>query len=147
MEKKRGIVMIEVLATNIISPIGYTIEENYRALQEGRSALSSYDDWQGVPERFAASLFSDEQNKELLPLIYKNLKCDNIKDARLRMLENLSLSKAVLSIYTMQDLLDEGGEYRFNTPSVASGNWQYRLPEDYASCASLLLALTEKGKR
>lgn len=89
----------------------------------------------------------DEQNKELLPLIYKNLKCDNIKDARLRMLENLSLSKAVLSIYTMQDLLDEGGEYRFNTPSVASGNWQYRLPEDYASCASLLLALTEKGKR
>ena len=65
MEKKRGIVMIEVLATNIISPIGYTIEENYRALQEGRSALSSYDDWQGVPERFAASLFSDEQNKEL----------------------------------------------------------------------------------
>lgn len=53
--------MIYSIADNITSPLGLTTEENYRALIDGRSALRRYDDYNGVPEPFVASLFTDEQ--------------------------------------------------------------------------------------
>ncbi len=59
--------MVSVIATNIISPLGITTEENYRAVLAGRSALKRYLPGEafGLPEPFAASLFSEEQRKEL----------------------------------------------------------------------------------
>ena len=59
--------MVSVIATNIISPLGITTEENYRAVMAGRSALKRYLPGEafGLPEPFAASLFSEEQRKEL----------------------------------------------------------------------------------
>ena len=57
--------MIRVLSSSIISPLGETVGQNYRALLAGRSALAPYDNWHGVPDRFVASLFSREQREKL----------------------------------------------------------------------------------
>ena len=35
------------------------------------------------------------------------------------------------AIFTIQDLMCLGGEGRMNTPSTNSGNWSFRVPEDY----------------
>ena len=58
--------MIKVLSTNITSPLGFTTKENYQSVKDGSSALRVYFDWKGVPQQFTASLFSDNQEKELL---------------------------------------------------------------------------------
>ena len=63
--------MISVLSTNIISPLGFTTEENYQAVRSGASALKRYLPHEGVgkawglQEPFAASLFSDGQKAAL----------------------------------------------------------------------------------
>lgn len=57
--------MITVLSTNITSPLGFTTEQNYQAVRSGRSALKCYKGLWGLPEPFAASLFSEEQNAAL----------------------------------------------------------------------------------
>ena len=57
--------MIQVLSTNITSPLGFTTEQNYRAVCSGVSALRRYDGLWGLPEPFAASLFSEEQIAKL----------------------------------------------------------------------------------
>lgn len=66
--------MISILSTNITSPLGFTTEENYRAVRSGASSLRSgaggtalrrYEGMWGLPEPFAASLFSEEQNAAL----------------------------------------------------------------------------------
>ena len=57
--------MIQVLSTNITSPLGFTTEENYRAVLSGKSALKRYEGLWGLPEPFAASLFTEEQRAKL----------------------------------------------------------------------------------
>lgn len=52
--------MISVLSTNITSPLGFTTEQNYRAVLFGNSALKRHEGLWGLPEPFAASLFSEE---------------------------------------------------------------------------------------
>ncbi|MCK8623026.1 3-oxoacyl-ACP synthase [Prevotella sp. E13-27] len=56
--------MILCLSNNVITPLGGTTEENYRAVNAGRSALCRYEKKWGIPEPFTASLFTDEQLKE-----------------------------------------------------------------------------------
>lgn len=57
--------MISVLSTNITSPLGFTTEQNYQAVLTGTSALKRYEGMWGLPEPFAASLFSEEQKAAL----------------------------------------------------------------------------------
>ena len=57
--------MIQVLATNITSPLGMTTEENYQAVKSGASVLSTYQQWKGFSDPFAASMFSAEQVETL----------------------------------------------------------------------------------
>ena len=52
--------MISVLSTNITSPLGFTTEQNYRAISFGSSALKRHEGLWGLTEPFAASLFSEE---------------------------------------------------------------------------------------
>ena len=65
------------------------------------------------------------------------------------MKERLVKSKSKLVIFMMQDILDEGGEYRFNTPSVASNNWRYRLNKNYSSVknSNKISSLIKFGRR
>ena len=57
--------MVEIIADNITSPLGFTTEENYRAVKAGGSMLRRYDGKWGIPEPFTASLFTDEQWGEM----------------------------------------------------------------------------------
>ena len=57
--------MINVLSTNVISPLGFTTEQNYQAIKSGNSALALYNNWKNIPEPFVASLFTEEQNLSL----------------------------------------------------------------------------------
>lgn len=59
------------------------------------------------------------------------LKVNSTEEIFDKMMETMSESKAVVVIYLMQDFLKEDGEYRFNTPGLAVGNWKYRLPAKY----------------
>ena len=57
--------MMYVISTNITSPLGCTTEQNYKAVLAGASALWRHEGLWGLPEPFAASLFSEEQNAAL----------------------------------------------------------------------------------
>lgn len=53
--------MVYVLADNIISPLGDTSEDNYRAIKAGRSGLRAYAPMtDGIPDGFTASLLPDD---------------------------------------------------------------------------------------
>ena len=54
------------IADNILSPLGTTTAENYRAVKAGRSALVQHDRRCLLPEPFTASLFSKEQESHFL---------------------------------------------------------------------------------
>ncbi len=54
--------MIKVLGRNIFSPLGADLEQNYRAVRAGESALRLRGDnsgWRGIPDRPVASLMED----------------------------------------------------------------------------------------
>ncbi|MDR2682993.1 MAG: beta-ketoacyl synthase, partial [Dysgonamonadaceae bacterium] len=53
--------MILRTGDNIISSLGFTTDENYRAVRAGRTGLRSYEACMGVPEPFTASLIDKEQ--------------------------------------------------------------------------------------
>ena len=57
--------MVYKIADNIVSPLGWTTEQNYAAVKSGRSALRNYQSYPGIPEDFTASLFSDSQYAEM----------------------------------------------------------------------------------
>lgn len=57
--------MINVISTNITSPLGFTTEQNYKAVLGGASALRRQEGLWGLQEPFAASLFSEEQDAAL----------------------------------------------------------------------------------
>lgn len=52
--------MIYKIADNITSPLGSTTEENYLSMKDGKSALSRYEGFRGIPEPFTASLFTEK---------------------------------------------------------------------------------------
>ena len=53
--------VVQVAATNIISPLGLTAEANYAAVKRGESALRRYEGKWGLPEPFVASLTDRNQ--------------------------------------------------------------------------------------
>lgn len=55
--------MIEVLSTNILSPLGETTEANLAAVLRGDSAVRLWSGHWGLPYAFQAALFSDEQTR------------------------------------------------------------------------------------
>lgn len=57
--------MVSILADNIVSPLGFTTEQNYSSVRAGESALKSYSGKWNLPEPFVASLFTEEQNRQL----------------------------------------------------------------------------------
>ena len=60
--------MVEVLATNITSPLGSTSRQNYAAVKEGRSALGPLTGWKGIPEKITASVFAGEADFESIAI-------------------------------------------------------------------------------
>ena len=57
--------MIYKIADNVITPLGDTTAQNYRAVKASLSALRLYENHWGLPEPFVASLFTEEQTQQL----------------------------------------------------------------------------------
>ena len=57
--------MLKVVSTNIVSPLGMSSQENWRAVMQGRSALRRLENYKGIPLPFVASVFIPEQVEEL----------------------------------------------------------------------------------
>lgn len=114
--------MIRVVATNIISPLGFTTEENYRAVLAGRSALKRYAGLWGLPEPFAASLFNEEQKATLALEGYTFFEALAIRSIR-KALTYTSLgndfSRIVLILSTTKGNIESLGEARYY-PSEAA---------------------------
>lgn len=57
--------MLKVVSTNIVSPLGMSSQENWRAVMQGRSSLRRLENYKGIPLPFVASVFTPEQVEEL----------------------------------------------------------------------------------
>ena len=57
--------LVYKIADNITSPLGDTTEANYQAVVAGKSAIRTYSGYSNLPFSFAASLFTDEQEKTM----------------------------------------------------------------------------------
>ena len=55
--------MTGIIASNITSPLGFTTEENYIAVKQGKSSLRTVSSWGEVPVRCCVSQFSPEQKE------------------------------------------------------------------------------------
>ena len=114
--------MISVLATNITSPLGFTTEQNYQAALSGASALKRYlplkgdeRSW-GLSEPFAASLFSEEQRRELATpgyTFFEALAIRSAKEALTRTQLDAASPRVVLILSTTKGNIGE-------TPSEAA---------------------------
>lgn len=58
--------MIECIADHILSPIGSTTQQNCQAVVDGHSGLQRYENYEGIPNTFTASLFAEEQRESLM---------------------------------------------------------------------------------
>ena len=95
--------MIEVISTNITSPLGFTTEENYQAVLSGSSALKRYEGLWGLPEPFAASLFSEEQRRELAIegyTFFEAIAIQSIREALTHISIDVASSRVVLILST-----------------------------------------------
>ena len=114
--------MIRVVATNIISPLGFTTEENYRAVLAGRSALKRYAGLWGLPEPFAASLFSEGQRAKLALdgyTFFEALAIRSIRTALTYTSLGNDCSRIVLILSTTKGNIESLGEERYY-PSEAA---------------------------
>lgn len=57
--------MATIIGDNILSPLGFTTDENYQAIRLGKTALRHFDTVEGIPFPFTASLFSKDQTNSL----------------------------------------------------------------------------------
>jgi len=82
--------VIVKLADNIISPLGYTTNENYQQVLQMHSAIRTYDGWHHIPQPFSASLFDwNELNQ------YVFSKITNREYSRFERLAILSITEAL----------------------------------------------------
>lgn len=69
----------------------------------------------------------DDEDEENLQFAQKTLKVKSTKALARAMMKCAQESKSRLCILTMQDLLSLNADARMNTPSLASGNWSWRM--------------------
>ena len=86
----------------------------YTATHDSETTL----EWFSKIDNFALKRFNLSKKKGKASNVYK-------------MIDLALSSKANLALITMQDYLEIGKEGRLNVPSVASGNWTWRLNNNY----------------
>ena len=102
--------MISVLATNITSPLGFTTEENYKAVLSGVCALKRYLGAWGLPEPFAASLFTEEQRAALAIegyTFFESIAIQSIRTALTYTILGNDFSRTVLILSTTKGNIGE----------------------------------------
>lgn len=123
--------MIYCWADNILSPLGFTTAENYRAVKSGRSSLQRYDHrWPGVPP-FTASLFTEEQRRQLAVeglTRFESLAVRSIRNALEATTVDVADHRVVLILCTTKaniELMEDGTVTPQDdalSPSVAAGH-------------------------
>lgn len=123
--------MIYCWADNILSPLGFTTAENYRAVKSGRSSLQRYDHrWPGVPP-FTASLFTEEQRRQLAVeglTRFESLAVRSIRNALEATTVDVADRRVVLILCTTKaniELMEDGTVTPQDdalSPSVAAGH-------------------------
>ena len=109
--------MINVISTNITSPLGFTTEQNYKAVLAGVSALQRYEGLWGLPEPFAASLFSEEQNAALAIGGYtrfESLAIRSVREALSQTQLDVASSRVVLILSTTKGNISSIQDSRLN---------------------------------
>lgn len=102
--------MISVIATNITSPLGFTTDDNYRAVREYRSRLERYDSWRGIPESFVASMFDAEQRAALAIggyTLFESMVIRSVADALTRCEVDVESSRTVFILSSTKGNVDE----------------------------------------
>lgn len=115
--------MISVLSTNIVSPLGYTTEENYRAVRNGCSKLARYDAWRGIPEPFVASMFDAEQRAELQITgytLFESIAIYSIKDALSRCTIDIDSLRTLFILSTTKANVDELDSSNYLAPGASA---------------------------
>ena len=118
--------MATIVADNIISPLGFTTEENLDAIMSGSSSLYHYDRMEGIPFPFTASLFSGEQKGNLLIEGYTFFESLAIQSIRYALHDiSIPLDERVILIISSTklniDLLSEdGNEDNVICPGIAA---------------------------
>ena len=56
---------MRIIANNVISPLGFTTQQNYQAVKRGCSAVCRYENLWDMDEPFCAALFTEEQKTEI----------------------------------------------------------------------------------
>lgn len=109
--------MIRVLSTNITSPLGFTTEDNYRAVKSGSVSVAVCERPWNIPEKVCTSLFSDEQRRALSVeglTRFESLAVCSIREALQRTDMDVSSSRVVLIVSSTKgniEDLEKGGEY------------------------------------
>ncbi len=115
--------MISVLSTNITSPLGFTTEQNYQAVLSGSTALRRYEGMWGLPEPFAASLFSDEQ-KAALALdgytFFEALAIRSVREALSHLRLDVTSERVVFILSTTKGNVEELNSPRYYPSESAS---------------------------
>ena len=115
--------MISVLSTNITSPLGFTTEQNYQAVLSGSTALRRYEGMWGLPEPFAASLFSDEQ-KAALALdgytFFEALAIRSVREALSHLRLDVTSERVVFILSTTKGNVEEINSPRYYPSESAS---------------------------
>lgn len=77
-------------------------------------------------------LNSMNENEKKNVLEHYNL-CDDIdnKELAVMMIKEALVANAETVVLTIQDLLLQDQNFRMNIPGMASGQWEYRMPDDY----------------
>ena len=104
--------MIRVLSTNITSPLGYTTDQNFRSVREGRASLRRMEHWRDIPNSFVASAFSDSQMEELMLEGYtkfESLVIRSVSEAMSRTQIDMDSHKTLFLLATTKADVDELG--------------------------------------
>ena len=128
--------MVYCLADNVMSPLGVTTAENYQALCEGRSALTSYASYSGRSEDdYVASRFTPQQRQQLMvsgltwfeSLVYHSVK-QALKDCSI----DLSSPRTLFVVSTTKANIDY----------LAAADYDNLQPAESAQRIASLLGIT-----
>ena len=117
--------MVEIIATNIISPLGLTSHDNFLAVKAGKSALARTKAIEGVPEEVTVSAFSNEDLQWILVpgfSKFESLAIRSIESALHQTDGSANLSKAVLILSTTKGDIDSINDNEaYSGPADAAG--------------------------
>lgn len=86
---------VRIISGNIISPLGYSVEENFRAVRSGISELSTYHNLWELPFPFVASIVD---NEKLETEFNNHAKHSLLPDYQLTKFEKMALLSAIKAV-------------------------------------------------